>query len=212
MIRRKLLSVALAAIAFAGATTIGAANAAGEDPAPIDTSTIPDMVMGNPDAPVEIIEYASFTCPHCAKFHEGPFKQLKAEYIDTGKVKFVYREVYFDRFGLWASMIARCAGPEKFFGIADLFYKGQSTWARAGGPTEIVTALRKIGRLAGLDDATLDSCLQDNDKARTLVAWYQENATRDNIDGTPTFVINGKKVTNRAWVDFKAIIDAELNG
>ena len=72
------------------------------------------MMQGSADAKVEIIEYASYTCPHCASFHAGPYKDLKKDYVDTGKVKFVYREVYFDRFGLWASMIARCAGTGSF--------------------------------------------------------------------------------------------------
>lgn len=178
----------------------------------IDTSMIADMFIGNPDAAVTVTEYASFTCPHCAAFHAGPFKQLKADYIDTGKIKFVYREVYFDRYGLWASMIARCGGPERFFGIVDLLYAGQSTWARAGEPAAIVEELRKIGRLAGLDNDTLEACLQDATQAETLVAWYQENGERDNIDSTPSFLINGKKHSNMAYPEMKELIDAELEG
>ncbi len=176
----------------------------------IDTSSIQDMVLGDPNATVEVIEYASFTCPHCAAFHEGPYKQLKAEYIDTGKIKFIYREVYFDRPGLWASMVARCGGPERFFGIVDLIYKGQSEWARAGEPAAIVEELRKIGRLAGLDNDTLEACLQDAEMAQTLVAWYQENGERDNIDSTPSFLINGAKHSNMAYANMKQLIDAEL--
>ena len=84
------------------------------------------------NAPVTVVEYASYTCPHCADYHEGPFRKLKSEYIDTGKVRFIYREVYFDRYGLWASMVARCE-PAKFFGITDLIYKSQKDWVRAGG-------------------------------------------------------------------------------
>jgi len=187
---------------------IGAANA--QEAADIDTSSIADMVQGAEDAPVTIVEYASYTCPHCANFHEGPYKKLKSEYIDTGKVRFIYREVYFDRYGLWASMIARCAGPEKFFGITDLIFKGQSEWVRAGGPTEIVDELRKIGRLAGLEKDTLEACLQDGTKAQTLVAWYQKHAEADDINATPSFIVNGKKVSNQSWDDFKALIEAEL--
>ena len=142
---------------------LGAANAqtAAED---LDTSTIKEMQIGNPDAPVTVIEYASYTCPHCASFHAGNYKQLKADYIDTNKINFVYREVYFDRFGLWASVVARCAGtPEAFFGISDLLYTGQATWARAGGgdPAAIADELRKIGRLAGLEGDTIEACLTD---------------------------------------------------
>ncbi len=184
---------------------------AGAQEAELDTSSIVEMVLGAEDAPVEIIEYASYTCPHCANFHQGPYKQLKQDYIDTGKVKFTYREVYFDRFGIWASMIARCGGPEKFFGITDLLYKGQSDWTRAGGPTEVVDELRKIGRLAGIESDQLEACLQDGEHAQTLVAWYQENAERDDISATPSFIVNGKKIDNpRTYDDFKALIEKEL--
>jgi protein-disulfide isomerase len=168
------------------------------------------MRLGDPDAPVTLIEYASFTCPHCATFHQGAYKQLKEDYIDTGKINFVYREVYFDRYGLWASAIARCAGPDKFFGITDLIYKGQSDWARAGGPTEIVEELRKIGRLAGIENDQLESCLQDGDKLRTLVAWYQENTEEHGITSTPSFVLNGETITNMPYAEMSALIDEAL--
>ncbi|MEY8841685.1 DsbA family protein, partial [Cribrihabitans sp. XS_ASV171] len=118
--------------------------------------------------------------------------------------------VYFDRYGLWASMVARCAGPEKFFGMTDLIMKGQQTWARAGGPAEIVEELRKIGRLAGLENDQLEACLQDGEKAQTLVAWYQENAEEDNVQATPSFVLNGEPVENQPYADLKALIEAEL--
>jgi len=188
-------------------TLISSAEAQEAD---LDTSTIVEMVLGAEDAPVEIIEYASYTCPHCANFHQGAYKELKKDFIDTGKVKFTYREVYFDRYGLWASMVARCAGPEKFFGITDLLYEGQSEWTRAGGPAEIVEELRKIGRLAGIDNDQLEACLQDGTRAQTLVAWYQENAERDDVRATPSFVVNGKKVENQSYDSFKQLIENEL--
>jgi protein-disulfide isomerase len=192
----------------APADPFGAANAQ-EQNAEIDISVIEEMSLGNPDAPVTLIEYASFTCPHCAAFHAGAYKELKADYIDTGKINFIYREVYFDRYGLWASMIARCAGsPEKFFGMADLIYAGQSEWTGAGEPAAIVEELRKIGRLAGLDDATMEACLQDADKARTLVAWYQEKAGADGVESTPSFVINGKKYSNMPYAEMAELLDA----
>lgn len=190
---------------------VAPANAQNTD-AEVDTSSIEDMVLGNPDASVEVIEYASYTCPHCASFHANAFKQLKSDYIDTGKIKFTYREVYFDRFGLWASLVARCAGEEKFFGITDLIYSGQSSWTGAGEPAAIVEELRKIGRLAGMDNDTLEACLQDGDKARTLVAWYQENVEEHGIDSTPSFVINGKKYSNMAYAEMQAILDEALEG
>ena len=120
---------------------------------------IMEMIQGDGNAPIEMFEYASFTCPHCAKFHEEVYPKLKINYIDTGLVKFVYREVYFDKYGMWASMIARCAGPGRFFGMTDQIYRKQSDWARAESDIAIVTKLRKIGLLAGLNEAQLNSCL-----------------------------------------------------
>lgn len=212
------VAIAAGAYAFTGFSSqknlpsnplIGAAFA---QDAEVDTSTIVEMTLGAEDAPVTMIEYASYTCPHCATFHQGVFKQIKEDYIDTGKVKFVYREVYFDRYGLWASMIARCGGPEKFFGISDLIYQGQSEWTRAGGAPEIIGELRKFGRLAGLENETLEACLQDGTKAQTLVTWYQENATEHDIQSTPSFVINGEKVENQSYADFKKLLDEALEG
>ena len=130
--------------------------------------------------------------------------------IDTGKINFIYREVYFDRFGLWASAISRCAGtPEAFFGITDMLYATQSEWARAGGgdPAMIADELRKIGRLAGLDGDTVEACLTDADSLRTLVAWYQENAAADGIQSTPSFVIDGRTYNNMAYPEMVRLID-----
>ena len=88
----------------------------------VDLRNVPELVLGNPDAKVTVTEYASYTCPHCATFHRDVFKPLLRDYIEPGRIRFVYREVFFDRFGLWAAMVARCGGEERYFGIADLLY------------------------------------------------------------------------------------------
>lgn len=171
---------------------------------------IPDMMMGSADAPVEVIEYASFTCPHCARFHTDVFPQIKADYIETGKVRFVYREVYFDRPGLWAALVARCGGQERFFGIADLIYKGQSDWARGDTPAQIADSLRRIGRLAGLGSDELEACLSDAEMARALVARYERQAAEHGINSTPSFVIDGTKYGNMSYADFSDLLDRRL--
>ena len=182
-----------------------------DEVAEIDTSSIIEMSLGSSDAPVTIVEYASFTCPHCASFHKGTFKQLKEAYIDTGKVHFIYRDVYFDRFGLWAAMVARCDGQERFFGISDLIYNQQSEWLAGGSdPALIADNLRKIGKVAGLEEDQLDACLNDNAKAQNLVAWYQENAEADSVRSTPTLVIDGKTNGNMSFSDLAEIIDEKL--
>ncbi|KUF10994.1 DsbA family protein [Pseudoponticoccus marisrubri] len=186
----------------------GAAQA--QQAADVDTSGITEMTLGDAEAPVEVIEYASFTCPHCATFHTEVFKDLKEDYVDTGKVSFTYREVYFDKYGMWASLIARCAGEDRFFGIVDLIYKGQSTWSRAGSDAAIADELRKIGRLAGMENDQIDACLTDGDKLQTLVAWYQQNATEHGIQSTPSFVIDGETYSNMSYADFSAILDERL--
>ena len=174
-----------------------------------DTSQVTEMTMGPADAKVTIIEYASFTCPHCANFHTGPLKELKADYIDTDKVHFIYRDVFFDRFGLWASMVARCGGEEKFFGISDMLYEQQREWTK-GQPAEIADNLRRIGKVAGIEPDALDACLNDEAKAKALVAWYQENAEAHEVNSTPTLIINEQKYSNMAYDDLKGIIDEKL--
>lgn len=186
-----------------------AANAQSSD-ADAGAAEIIDMVQGAEDAPITVIEYASFTCPHCARFHSDVYKLLRKNYIDTGKVKFIFREVYFDKYGMWASMIARCSGPDRFFGMTDLILNSQSTWARAGDDLAIVEALRKIGRLSGMEDAALDSCLQDGEKLRALVGWYKENAQRDGIQSTPSFLIDGQPYKNMDYEEFAKILDEKL--
>ncbi|MEM7640993.1 MAG: DsbA family protein [Pseudomonadota bacterium] len=163
---------------------VGAANA--------QTIEIEDITLGDENAPVKMIEYASFTCPHCAAFHAETFKDFKAEYIDTGRVHFTYREVFFDRYGLWAAMIARCAGADRYMGVADLIYQTQNDWARQGDPALVAEGLKRVGAQAGLSQAELDSCLQDADLAQSLVAWYEANAARDGVRSTPSFLINGE--------------------
>lgn len=178
--------------------------------ADIDISTIQDMVIGSPDAHVTMIEYASFTCPHCRDFHADQWPQIKANYIDTGKVKFIFREVYFDRFGLWASMIARCGGELRFFGITDIIYDTQEEWIAGGDPALIAENLKRIGLTAGMDEAMVDACMSDETMAKTLVAWFTENSTRDDVSATPTLFIDGVKYSNMPYSEIAPLLDAAL--
>ncbi len=165
---------------------------------------IVEMSIGAADAPVTMIEYASLTCPHCANFHASVLPQIKANFIDTGKVRLVYREVFFDRPSLWAAMIARCAGPDRYFGVLDLMYRDQATWSQAADAKGVVDGLYAIGRQAGMTDAEMEACLQDEAFAKAMVAEFQKNATADAIDSTPTFVIDGEKIGNLPWPEFEA--------
>lgn len=171
---------------------------------------VQDFAVGDPAAPVKIVEYASFTCPHCANFHATVWKDLKTNYIDTGKVHFTYREVYFDRYGLWAAMMARCGGEMRYFGIVDVLFETQTEWAASEDPNVTVENLKKIGRSVGMDDATLDVCMRDAAKAEAMVAHFEKNFEADGIEGTPTFMINGTKHANMSYADMAKVIDEEL--
>ncbi len=200
-----------AMIALAAAATAAMTPALAQETATAATApAVGDYSLGSPDAKVKIVEYASFTCPHCAHFHDTVFNQLKTDYIDTGKVHFTLREVYFDRYGLWAALIARCGGEMKYFGIQDMLFAKQKEWAAAESPQQVVDNLKTIGRAAGLEDAAMDACLNDTANAEALIKQFQTNFEADGVQGTPTLFINGTKYSNMAYADLKAILDAEL--
>ncbi|MDT8346089.1 MAG: DsbA family protein [Thermohalobaculum sp.] len=193
-----------ALITAAAATTLATALPAAALAEPV----MEDVFLGAADAPVTIIEYASFTCPHCAAFHVNTWPEIKTRYVDTGKVRFVLREVYFDRFGLWASMVARCGGEAGYYPMAEQFLKRQDQWSRAD---DIAGEIQKIGRLNGLSAEQITACLGDQDYAKALIERYQTFATADDVRSTPTFLINGEKQTgNMPASDFAALIDKHL--
>jgi protein-disulfide isomerase len=201
-----------AMIALAAAATAAMTPALAQETTTAETAAMGpgDFSLGSPDAKVKMVEYASFTCPHCATFHETVFPQLKADYIDTGKVHFTLREVYFDRYGLWAALIARCGGEMKYYGIHDMLFAKQAEWAASDNPAQVVEALKTIGRSAGLEDAAMDACLNDQANAEALIKQFQTNFEADGVEGTPTLFINGTKHSNMTYEDLKTIIDAEL--
>ncbi len=174
----------------------------------VDTSLVVDMVLGDPAVPVTIIEFSSLTCPHCATFNQGVYRQIMAEYVDTGQVRFIKREVFFDAPGLWAALVARCGGPERYHGIIEMIYEDQRRWAGAGDGTSVANELRRIGRRAGLDNDQLDACLSDRDMATALMAVYQQNAEEFGIRSTPGFVINGELHGNMSFAEFQTAIAA----
>lgn len=220
---RVLFAAAVALAGLVGATLwIGQSSRAPEislagaalaqDAGEVDTSMVQEMTLGNPDAPLTIVEYASFTCPHCRSFHETVFSDLKADYIDTGKVHFVYREVYFDRYGLWAGMLARCGGTDRYFGFVDALYRGQTEWTAGGDPAGIANNLRKLGRTAGLTDEQVEACLSDQKMAEAMVAVFEKTTQADDINSTPSFVIDGTKYSNMPYDEFRKVLDEKIGG
>lgn len=174
-----------------------------------DLPDVTEMSKGNPDSGVTLIEYASFTCPHCRSFHENSYPRLTTDYIDTGLINFVYREVYFDRYGLWAGMVARCGGPLRYFGIVDMIYAQQGEWTQ-GSPAEIAENLKRIGRTAGLSNEELDACMTDAAMAEAMIATYEANMEIHTIPGTPAFVINDTLHGNMNYAELQALLDTAI--
>lgn len=189
-------------------TPFGQANAQ-ETTDPADLPEIIEMTKGNPDSAVTLIEYASFTCPHCRNFHLNVYPQLNANYLETGLINFIYREVYFDRYGLWAGMVARCGGPLRYFGIVDLLYQQQAEWTQ-GSPAEVVESLRRIGRTAGLSNEELDACMTDAAMAEAMIATYEANIAVHDIPGTPAFVLNDELHGNMSYAELQGLLDTAL--
>lgn len=176
----------------------------------IDLSRVVEMSEGNPDAAVTIIEFSSFTCPHCARYNASVFPQIRETYIDTGLINYIKREVYFDAYGLWGALVARCGGVMSYSGISEMIYAEQSEWARAGEANAVADALRSIGRRAGLDNEQLNACLTDREMAVALMETYRQGVEDYGINSTPSFVINGENHPNMSFAEFQAIIDPLL--
>lgn len=188
---------------------IGAAGAAATLPgtARAEDLLLGEQAQGAADAPVTVIEYASLTCPHCASFHTNVYPELKTNYIDTGKIRFVMREVYFDRLGLWGGMVARCEGGARYWGFIDHMMRTQSEWTQSD---DVLGGFKKIGRIGGLTDAQVEACLNDQAGAKALVEQYQEYRKDPRLTGTPTLIVGDEKVEDPSYDRLAAAIDALL--
>lgn len=222
MKRRTFLAAGGAAIVLGG-WTLTRGGATGESLLPLvsaanaqettgEAPAVNDMILGSADAPIEIIEYGSFTCPHCAAFHEGFFTPLKAEYIDTGKVRFVYRELVRNRPDIWASMLARCGDGLRYEGISGLLFTNQSEWVGSGDPATIVGELRKMGKVVGYSDEQIDACMSDNVLAQAILDTSNANSEADNVTGTPTVFIDGERVSLTTMDAMRTLLDAKIDG
>ena len=192
--RKILLSVVV--LAGLGLVGFGSARARADDTT--------DHVLGKADAPITIIEYASFTCPHCAEFNKEILPEVKAKYVDTGKAKLVYRDFPLDQWALRASVLARCAPADKYFGFVDVLFQNQVTWATAKDP---MAALEKIGMLGGVSSAQFSACMQDKKLQDAVLAQSLQGQKEFDVQGTPTIIVNGKKIENpQTFADFDKIL------
>ena len=150
-----------------------------------------DRVLGNPEAPITIVEYASLTCPHCAHFANDVLPELKKEWIDTGKARLVLRDFPLDEPALRAAMIARCAPAERYYAFADTFFAAQEKWVRSGDYRE---ALARLAKLGGMGQAEFDTCIKNTDLENKIVEGRLKATQELDVNSTPTFFVNGSKL------------------
>ena len=165
-----------------------------------------DMTMGPENAKVTVVENASASCPHCANFYKTTFPDLKKDYIDTGKIRFIFREFPHNQPALAAFMLARCAPKEKYFPLIDMFFTQQDTWLEK--PLE---GLQKIAQLAGFTKESFDACLKNEAVAKGILA-VRDQADKDfGVNSIPTFFINGELLKGETSIDeFRKKIDPLL--
>ena len=169
-----------------------------------------DMILGRADAPVTIVEYASLTCSHCARFHDQVLPKVKETYIETGKARLVYRDFPLDRLALAGSMLARCAGPERYFGFIDILFREQSNWSQSRQPMQ---ALGRLARLGGMSQARFDACLRDESVQRLVLDQRLAGTRAYKIDSTPTLIIGGRRYDRGlSFAEMRAVIEPILSG
>lgn len=167
-----------------------------------------ETAFGDRNAPVTIVEYSSLTCPHCAAFHRDTLPRIKERYIDTGKVRFVYRDFPLDRLALAAAVIGRCVDPARHFAFIDMLYRDQDTWSRSRDP---LAELKVRAQLAGLSESQFEACLDNKPLIQAVQQRAQEGQQQYGIDSTPSFIINGKKISGEQSIEaFSKSIDAAL--
>jgi protein-disulfide isomerase len=202
------LALVLAAMFF---YSTGQSQAQEKAPAKGETAAVlslGDIIDGKADAPVTITEYSSFTCPHCANFHIEVYPTLKKKYIDTGKVKVIFRAFPLDPLAAAASMLTRCVDSKNYYAFVDLLFKQQKSWAYSNSP---VDSLRKISLQAGLSSESFDKCLT-NQKLLDGILKIKDTAAKVlEINSTPTFDVNGEVIRGGMPLkDFEKLIRAKL--
>jgi protein-disulfide isomerase len=163
-------------------------------------TTLPDMAIGDAKAPVTVIEYASMTCPHCAHFQETTYPDIKKKYIDTGKVRYIFREFPLDNLAAAVFMLARCnadTNSEKYFAFVDTMFRQQGTWA----VEKPLDPLLAISKQAGFTKETFDACLSNQKVLDGIEQMRQRAVDKFKVNSTPSFFINGKLYTGALSIE-----------
>ncbi|MFO1128006.1 MAG: DsbA family protein [Rhodospirillales bacterium] len=171
---------------------------------PTTEQALAERSLGSADAPVTIIEYSSLTCPHCAEFHHEVFGKIKSTYIDTGKVRYILRDFPLEPRAMAAAIVARCVAPDRYFGFIAMLFDDQQTWARS---KDLLTELQVRAQVAGLSSEDFNACLNNAALMQGIQKRAEEGQAQYGIDSTPSFVVNGKKMTGgHSFADFEAAI------
>lgn len=167
--------------------------------------TADDRILGNPDAPITIVEFASLTCPHCADFDANTLPKLKADWIDTGKARLVFRDFPLDQAAVRAAMLARCAPPGQFYAFIDELFHTQNTWATGG---KVETALGKMAKLSGMSDDQFAACMKDDAMQKRVLDSRLEAEQKYNVGSTPTFFVNGVEIVGaQPYAEFQNVLN-----
>jgi protein-disulfide isomerase len=171
-------------------------------------SPLGDRILGQADAPVVMVEYASATCPHCAEFHEKVLPLIKSEYIDTGKVRFIFREFPLDGLAMGAFILARCVSNDKYFPTIDMMFRRQETWRKSSNPAD---ELFRIMQQVGMDRPSFDACIKREDIFNGIFETAKKAREEFGVKGTPAIFINGQMIDgHKEMTEVKAAIDAAI--
>ena len=171
---------------------------------------LPDLALGKADAPITIVEYASMTCGHCANFHNKILPVLKEKYIDTGKVRLIFREFPLDERAALASMMARCAGGDRSLPLISMLFSKQDEWAAS--KNDFLPKIFKLGQQVGMTKQTFDECRQNEKLIKDIIAVRDRANQSFGVNQTPTFFINGKKMDGGSVEDFDKALAPLIKG
>ena len=168
-----------------------------------------EIFLGNKDAKIVVIEYASMTCAHCANFHKKVYPKIKENYIDTNKIKFIFRDFPLDKQALFASVLAKCAPKEKYFDFVKLILETQKKWI--SNDETFIDKLKNIGKLAGLNEAKINECFKNEQLVDNIIKISSDGEKKYNISSTPSLIINEKKYSAMSYESFEKIIESLIN-
>ena len=175
----------------------------------INAKTDEEFFLGNKNAKIVVIEYASMTCIHCATFHKQVYPKIKKNYIDTNKIKFIFRDFPLDKQALFASVLAKCAPKDKYFNFVKLILTNQEKWI--SNDDTFMNKLRNIGKLAGLNENKINSCFKDEKMVDNIIRTRSIGEEKYNINSTPSLIINEKKYSAMSYENFEKIIENLIN-